>query len=422
MNRSAQFLHYATRVFDFKPLLRGVRDSRDFPQIPTSVILLTLIMGAALRKGSYHHIAAQTKRPCWQRLTGWNKRISHHTFGYVAERFNLEDLRWVLVRINQRLKANKVLESAKINGLQVVSIDANEHHSSRSRCCERCCQREVEISDKHGQKQTVIEYYHRYVFAHIGGPKLNTLLDLEPILPGQDESAAALRLLGRLRRLYGVRFFDVISADAWYVKGPFLKAVGKLGWEAVVVLKQQRMEVFDEATRLSKGQEPSETFHDPDRKREVQLWEVKGLEFTRSYGQPVRVVRSTEQWVERKRIGDKTIATAMSSNWVWMTSPGLGKYGCKATYHLGHRRWKIENKGFNELTQFYHLEHCYHHEPVAMLAQMLILMIGFVLFMAFALLRGKLVNWGRMTMKELAETLDRDLEEALDWSQWFVSG
>ena len=36
-------------------------------------------------------------------------------------------------------------------------------------------------------------YYHRYVMAQINGPKINVLLDAEPILPGEEECAAALR-------------------------------------------------------------------------------------------------------------------------------------------------------------------------------------------------------------------------------------
>ncbi|MBI4659538.1 MAG: hypothetical protein HY735_11920, partial [Verrucomicrobia bacterium] len=63
-------------------------------------------------------------------------------------------------------------------------------------------------------------------------------------------------------------------------------------------------------------------------------------------------------------------------------------------YHGGHRRWGIENTAFNQLTQYYHLEHCYHHEPVSMLAQMLILMLGFVLFNAYALLHSQAVRLG----------------------------
>ena len=86
---------------------------------------------------------------------------------------------------------------------------------SRSRCCPCCCQRQVEVADADGQKRKVTEYYHRYVFAQINGPKLNILLDVEPIRPGEDECAAALRLLGRVRRLYGPRFFDGITVDAW---------------------------------------------------------------------------------------------------------------------------------------------------------------------------------------------------------------
>jgi hypothetical protein len=44
-----------------------------------------------------------------------------------------------------------------------------------------------------------------------------------------------------------VRFFDLATIGGWYVQGPFLKAVEKPGWERMVVLKQERMEVLQEA-------------------------------------------------------------------------------------------------------------------------------------------------------------------------------
>jgi hypothetical protein len=37
-----------------------------------------------------------------------------------------------------------------------------------------------------GQKRTVIEYYPRYVFAQINGPKINVLLDVEPLYADVD--------------------------------------------------------------------------------------------------------------------------------------------------------------------------------------------------------------------------------------------
>jgi hypothetical protein len=63
-----------------------------------------------------------------------------------------------------------------------------------------------------------------------------------------------------------------------------------------------------------------------------------------------------------------------------------------------------------------------HHEPVSMLAQMLILLIGFTLFSAFAQLHNKLVRVGALTAKALAHELDLALEADLPWEHWFGSG
>ena len=54
-----------------------------------------------------------------------------------------------------------------------------------------------------------------------------------------------------------------------------------------------------------------------------------------------------------------------------------------------------------------------------MLAQMLIVMLGFTLFTAFAKLHNQLVRLGQLTMKALAHNLDLALEEDLPWDQWF---
>lgn len=422
MNRLAQFLHYAHKVFDLKRLLGGVHDQRPQPEIPTTPVLITLVLGVVMRISSYLNLAAQTKRRRWRHLCGLKRVIRHDLFEYVTERLDVRDLRHSLACVVKTLKANKALESCKINGLLFVSLDANEHFKSRSRCCQCCCQRRVEETDDQGQKHQVIEYYHRYVFAQINGPKINVVLDLEPIRPGEDECAAALRLLGRLRRVYGPRFVDAVTIDAWYARGPFLRSVEKLGWEWVVVLKREDMDVYKEAQQLSQGQEPCAQFQDAERERQVRLWEVKDLEFSQEYGRSVRVVRSEEQWQEARIRGGRKQRKLRCSRWVWAASAGLNGYGSRLIYQAGHRRWGIENKAFNELTQAYHLEHCYHHDPISMLAQMLILMLGFLLFTAFAQLHSKLVCLGKMTTKELAQELNLALEEDLHWELWFASG
>jgi hypothetical protein len=422
VNLLAQFLRYTQKVFHLKSLLRGTRDRRPWPKIPTLPILLSLVLGVVVRTASHNELAQQTQRRRWQHLCGLKHSLSHDTFGYVTERLDLEDLRQNLVAAVKTLKANKALESCKINGLLFLSLDANEHFQSRSRCCEGCCQRQVEETDAQGHPHKVTEYYHRYVFAQINGPKINVLLDLEPIRPGEEECAAALRLLGRVRRVYGPRFFDAITTDGWYARGPFLRAVDKLGWGWIVVLKRQDMDVYQEALQLSQGRPPSLEFDDLERGRHVRLWEVKDLNFSEGYPKAVRVIRSEEQWVEKRVRGGIKRSEPRQSLWVWAAHAKLDGYAPKVIYTGGHRRWGIENKAFNELTQAYHLEHCYHHEPRAMLAQMLILMLGFLLFTVFAQLHSPLVRLGQLTLKALAHELDLALEEDLPWNQWFHSG
>lgn len=423
MNQLAQFLAYAVKVYGFGRLVRQVRSDRPYGVIPTRALLLTLILGAVLRVGSYLSLSQQTRRRRWRHLIHWREPISHDALEYVAERFHLADLRVMLASINQQLKANKALESGKINGLLFLSLDANEHFHSRSRCCPSCCERQIEVLDTEGRKQKVTEYYHRYVFAQINGPRINSLLDLEPIRPGEEEAQAALRLLGRTRRVYGPRFFDAITVDAWYVQGPFLRAVEKMGWRWVVVLKQERLEVFKEARLLTQNEKPDLEFHDDKRQRDVRLWQVKDLTLSEGYGSGlVSVVHSEEQWVQTTVQGKNKTSQAQTSHWWWMQSPELKPYSCELTYQAGHRRWGIENKAFNELTQYYHLEHCYHHEPVAMLAQMIILLIAFTLFQAFATLHSCLMRLEKITLKELAHQLDLALEEDLPWDLWFASG
>jgi len=387
-----------------------VRDQRPYPEIPTPAITFSLFLGAVLRLPSRLQIQAETLRRGWQHLVGWPQPISDDSLGYVLERYRLEDLREVLVRTNRRLKENKQLESAKIGGLLVVALDANEQFNSRHRCCAQCCQRRIQIVDEAGNKRELIQYYHRQVYAHISGPQFSVILDLEPIAPGQDEAAAALRLLGRMRRMYGLRFFDALTVDAWYTQGPFLRAVQKLGWGVVTVLKQERLEIYQEASALIKSQVP--TRFEKER-RKVQLWEVNHLSFSETVG-PIRVVVAEESWPQAHRIGGQRVVEEKKSYWRWGTTQELSSCSGEQIWEMGHRRWAVENHVFNELTQYYHLEHCPHHEPVAIVAWLLILVLGMNLFEIFARVHGKLLRLGKATLQEITKQLDRGIER---WEQ-----
>lgn len=318
MNRLRQFWQYTTKVFHLPARLRAVRDRRPQPEIPTRVFSASLLLGAVLRTASLLQLEAHTGRRGWRRLVQWPHAVSDDAFGYVLERYRSEDWRTVLVDVNRTLKANQAFASAKVHGLLVVSLDANEQFKSRCRCCPECCQRTVEVKDADGQWQRVTEYYHRQVYAQMQGPDFSVILDVEPIRPGEDETAAALRLLGRMRRLYGPRCFDVVSVDAWYVSGPFLRAVRKLGWGVVSVLKQARDEIYQEATVLSREQRPQTLAQDG---RTVTLREVKDLPFGEAG--TVRVVLAEERWRQRRQTGGRYTREACQSQWRWVATEEL---------------------------------------------------------------------------------------------------
>jgi hypothetical protein len=402
MNRLRQFWQAVTKVFALPCRLRGLRDHRVAPQIPPSVLFGALLLGAVLRVRSLLQLQQETARRGYQRLLDWPAPISDDAFDYGLAHADLDALRALLVTVNQTLKQNKAFESAKIQGLLIVAIDGNEQFASRARCCPQCAQRQVTVTDVTGQSHELTEYYHRQVYAQIHGPDFSVILDLEPLQPGEEEAQAALRLLGRLRRLYGPRFFDAVTVDAWYTTGPFVRAVQKLGWGVVSVLKQERYEVYQEATALMQTQPPR---HWQWQERQVDLWEVSELRFTEVRG-AVRVVVAEESWSEIKRVGGQKRVGAKHSSWRWLVTEELAGYDPTVIWRIGHQRWGVENHAFNELTQYYHLEHCPHHEAVAIVAWLLILVLGFVLFEWFARLHGKLWRAGRVTLQELARQLD----------------
>jgi hypothetical protein len=65
----------------------------------------------------------------------------------------------------------------------------------------------------HEFKQT--QYYHKQVYAQLSGPELSVILDVEPMRQVEEECAAALRLLRRMRQEYGPRFLDMVVVDSW---------------------------------------------------------------------------------------------------------------------------------------------------------------------------------------------------------------
>jgi hypothetical protein len=406
-----RFVAYCRKQFALGLLAGCFATRRAEPGVPDRAVGLSLLLGEVAQIGSLLQLDQETHLPQWQRWVGYGERISHDTFGYASQRMDPERLRQALRLINRRLKRGKGLEASKVHGLLVVSLDANEQFCSDHRCCADCLTREVVHKDAHGQEVKTTQYYHKQVYAQLSGPRLSLVLDVEPMRPGEEECAAALRLLRRMRRTYGPRFFDLVVVDAWYTNGPFLKAVSReLGWPVVAVLKQERREIYQEALALTRGQ-PTHVVErgEGPQKRRVEIWEVRSLRFSHTYTDPVRVVRVRESWTERTRRGTTWVNEAKEQTWIWVVAGDLEASDGAAIRDFGHLRWKIENNAFDELTQHWHLTHVAHHEPAAMQVLLWIKLIAFTLFHAFAIGHGKLFRLGKVTLQELRKRIYRSL-------------
>ncbi len=406
-----RFVVYAQKQFELS-LLAGCFDShRCDPTIPSRAVGLSLLLGEVAHIPSLSQLEQETKLPQWQCWIGYHDRISHDAFGYASDRMNPEQLRRAAIFINRKLKRGKSFEASKLYGLWVVSLDANEQFCSDHRCCADCLSREVTSKDAQGNEVKKTQYYHKQIYAQLSGPHLSVILDLEPMRPGEEECAAALRLLRRMRRTYGHRFFDLAVVDSWYANGPFLKTVAEeLGWPVVAVLKQERYEIYQEALALTAGK-PTQVVErgaGPNQ-RQVEIWDVPWLRFSDTYTEPVRVVRVRERWAERTQQGKEWNTVEKEQNWIWVVAGDLDGYDGAAIRDFGHLRWKIENNAFGQLTQHWHLTHVAHHKPVAVLALLWIKIIAFTLFHAFAICHGKLFRLGKVTLQELRKRIYRSL-------------
>ena len=404
----SRFVAYAQKRFQLSLLAGCFADARPQPDIPSRAVGLSLVLGEVVPIPSLLQLQEETQLPQWQKWVGYPHPISHDTFGYVSERLDPEQLRRAGIWINHKLKRGKAFEPNKINGLLVVSLDANEQFCSDHRSCDACLTRQVTCKDAQGHEFKKTQYYHKQVYAQLSGPELSVILDVEPMRQGEEECAAALRLLRRMRQKYGPRYFDVVGVDSWYANGPFLKTVAEeLGWPVIAVLKQERYEAHQEALALTRGQKPTQVVERDG--RQVEIGDVPSVRFTDTYPGPVRVVRVRERRTERKRVDREWKTEQKEQNWIWVVAGDLDGCDGAAIRDMGHLRWKIENNAFGELTQHWHLTHCAHHHPVAVLALLWIKIIAFTLFHAFAILHGKLFRLGKTTLQELRKQIYRSL-------------
>lgn len=372
-------LRYLEQTFGLEARLWSrLKDARKQPRIPTRVAVQGVWLAMLARLGSLNALEQTIGGSHWKRLLG-QALCSADT---VSEIYYLQDnrpLRSAIHAVYETLKRNKALP---LNFGQAVAIlDGHESHASFQYHCEDCLRRTIQTES--GDRT---QYYHRHVALMLApGPitpqseSLRLLLDLEPLVAGEDETAAARRLIRRVVQAYP-RAFDLVLADALYANAPFLDFLLSLGKHALIVFKQEQRELYQQAQAAIAS---SPSVHGEFRGRESLWWDVGDLAMPLEYDRAVRVIRSEERWNTLPRKSDTS--QEHEATWMWLTTMDRHQLPLRQAVHLAHQRWDIENYGFNETTQAWHADHVYRHNSNAMVGFLLTLFLAYNLFYAFIL-------------------------------------
>lgn len=243
-------------------------------------------------------------------------------------------------------------------------------------CCPGCLRRTVHTGSG-DQVREHTEYYHRVINLILVAKDMCFELDAEPLQPGEDEVAAALRLVHRAVEAYP-RAFDVVAGDGLYARADFFHGVQALGKDALAVLKDEQRILLQDARGLMAGLPPRVW----DRHGlHYECWDVEGFTTWPQFNGPARVVRTVETHHVRRQL-DKQVEE-LRTEWFWVTTLTQVQAPPKAAVDIGHSRWTIENQGFNELVTRWHADHVYRHHPQAIEFLWLLLQLAVNLFAAF---------------------------------------
>lgn len=377
--------------------IKAVTDNRIRPRIKTQTAVSGALVMALSQLGSLNALEQTAKdNKFWQRWICDNLP-SADTIGNVSTSVDCDSIREIIRHVYTRLKRNKALKSLSM-GIFALVIDGHESSSSYLLHCKGCLKRVIHTST--GDKA---QYYHRHVMAQLVCGNFYLPLDIEPQRPGEDEVAAAMRLLKRVFLNYP-RAFSLILADGLYLKANFFKLALKYGKDVIAVLKDDRRDLLKDARGLFKIANSS-TYNNGKVKREC--WDIENFSSWDSFNREVRIVRSIETNYVKHR--NEKAKQGNTSEWIWGSTISQQLLPTEEFVNVAHKRWAIENNGFNELVNYWHADHVYKHNPVAIEAFWLLTMLAYLIFHAFINLNLKPQLRRRYTKLHLAQIITAEL-------------
>jgi hypothetical protein len=155
-----------------------------------------------------------------------------------------------------------------------------------------------------------------------------------------------------------------------------------LGKDVITVLKDEDRVLFQDAQGVFSLTAP-QVWEEPNQK--IRAWDAERFTSAEGIKVPLRVLRTEEVSTRRHHGGQGWIQAIETHHWEWVTTLPAARLSTRLLWQIGHARWEIENDLFHTLTTYWSLDHCFKHEPTAILNFILTLFIAFVLLQSFYL-------------------------------------
>ncbi len=204
-----KLLAYGNKHFDIIKRVGHITDERVRPHIPTTDISESILTMMLSNLGSLNRFGAAASLGSLEAIVD---APSVSTIARSADTMDLDAIRKVLKEIYLAARRKKMI--GDFCGRAIGILDGHEVTSSYISKCSHCRVRNV--SKIEGVVK--LQYYHSFVAFILAGEKFATMLDIEPILPGQGELTSAYSLFFRVCVNYP-KAFEAVAGDGLYLAG-----------------------------------------------------------------------------------------------------------------------------------------------------------------------------------------------------------
>lgn len=348
-----------------KKLASVSREKNKKIKIKGSTIAKLLFVGMLNREKSINQIMEKThNRKKYKNIFSKKEVIPKmHGFRDGIKDLKLESLIEINKSIIRKTKENKLYRAGTVDNLVVVGVDGTESFGSYKKDWKNSY-KNIKKNQKiiNGKKQIVEEEYHKQinVFAQIVGKRPGIILGYEKITCNGNEGKqeyepnVAIKLIQNLRKIYG-NGIDVIVGDAIYLKEKFILALKKEGYVGIIRLKDNQKGLIKNADGVFKLEKEKNI---KIKDKEIKYWSDT-FEYKK---ETIKIVKFEEE----KKDGNKDIIYVVSTD-VNMKEKTINK--------IIHSRWDIENNGFNELKNYWNMNHCFiaDEKAIDVILQMIIM-------------------------------------------------